>query len=117
VPFYQEEQLMVTLRDKIRGCIAASWVGSAMGAAVEGWSPQRIDETYGFVQELMTYKHYQAYTDWQRPLGTTEDGIERQKLMNTAVIRKKDRITADDLVQVWIEKLQAGAHDLQAGAL
>ncbi|HHX44446.1 MAG TPA: hypothetical protein GX714_10735 [Chloroflexi bacterium] len=97
---------MVTLRDKIRGCIAASWVGSAMGAAVEGWSPQRIDETYGFVQELMTYKHYQAYTDWQRPPGTTEDGIERQKLMNTAVIRKKDRITADDLVQVWIEKLQ-----------
>ena len=97
---------MVTLRDKIRGCIAASWVGSAMGAAVEGWSPQRIEETYGYLQELKSYKHYQAYTDWQRPPGTTEDGIERQKLMNTAVILKQDRITADDLVQVWIEKLQ-----------
>ena len=97
---------MVTLRDKIRGCIAASWVGSAMGAAVEGWSPQRIEETYGYLQELKSYKHYQAYTDWQRPPGTTEDGIERQKLMNTAVIRKKGRITADDLVQVWKERLQ-----------
>ena len=97
---------MVTLRDKIRGCIAASWVGSAMGAVVEGWTPERIQETYGYLQELGGYQHYRAYTDWPRPPGTTEDGIERQKLMNTAVIRKKDRITADDLVQVWVEKLQ-----------
>jgi ADP-ribosylglycohydrolase len=37
--------------------------------------------------------------------GTTEDGIERQKLISTAIIRKQDRITADDLVQVWLETL------------
>ncbi|MBC7237846.1 MAG: ADP-ribosylglycohydrolase family protein [Chloroflexi bacterium] len=97
---------MITLEDKIRGCIAGSWVGSAMGAAVEGWTPERIRETYGFLQELKSYKHYTAYTDWQRPPGTTEDGIERQKLMNTAVIAKGDRITADDLVRVWVETLQ-----------
>jgi ADP-ribosylglycohydrolase len=96
---------MVTLREKIRGCIAATWVGSAMGATVEGWTPERIQEAYGFVQELRPYKHYTAYTDWERLPGTTEDGIERQKLMNTAVIRKGDRITADDLVQVWVETL------------
>ena len=96
---------MVTLRQKIRGCIAGSWVGSAMGAAVEGWDPERIEATYGFLQELRGYKHYTRYTDWQRPPGTTEDGIERQKLMNTAVIRKKDRISADDLVRVWVDVL------------
>ena len=96
---------MITLREKIRGCIAGSWVGSAMGAAVEGWLPQRIEETYGFLSELKSYKHYTRYTDWQRPPGTTEDGIERQKLMNTAVILKQDRITADDLVQVWVDVL------------
>ena len=96
---------MLTLKDKIRGCIAGSWVGSAVGAAVEGWPPERIEETYGYLDTLQTYKHYRAYTDWQRMPGTTEDGIERQKLMNTAVIRKRDRISADDLVKVWLECL------------
>ncbi|MHB1318852.1 MAG: ADP-ribosylglycohydrolase family protein [Anaerolineae bacterium] len=96
---------MLTLRQKIRGCLAGSWVGSAMGAAVEGWSAQRIRETHGTFQELASYKHYRGYTDWQRLPGTTEDGIERQKLMNLAVIRKQDRITADDLVAVWVDVL------------
>jgi ADP-ribosylglycohydrolase len=96
---------MLTLKQKIRGCIAGSWVGSAMGAAVEGWSRERIQQTYGTFQELRSYKHYTSYTDWQRPAGTTEDGIERQKLMNLAVIRKQDRITADDLVAVWVDVL------------
>ena len=96
---------MLTLKEKIRGCIAGSWVGSAMGAAVEGWSPERIAETYGFLDELKPYKHYTAYTDWERMPGTTEDGIERQKLMNTAVIEKDDRISADDLVAVWLKYL------------
>jgi len=96
---------MTNLKEKIRGCIAATWVGSAMGAAVEGWLPDRIQATYGYVQTLESYKHYRQYTDWQRPPGTTEDGIERQKLLNTAVIRKQDRITADDLIAVWKQDL------------
>ena len=96
---------MSSLRSKFRGCIAASWVGSAMGAAVEGWSPQRIKETYGFLSELRPYKHYARYTDWDRPAGTTEDGIERQKLIATAIIEKQDRILAHDLTQVWLRDL------------
>jgi ADP-ribosylglycohydrolase len=96
---------MVTLRDKFRGCIAATWVGSAMGAAVEGWSRQRIQETHGFLTELRSYRHYTAYTDWTRPPGTTEDGIERQKLIATAIIEKGDRILAHDLVAVWVRDL------------
>jgi ADP-ribosylglycohydrolase len=96
---------MVTLKDKFAGCIAGSWVGSAMGAAVEGWSRERIRETYGFLRELRPYKHYTAYTDWDRPPGTTEDGIERQKMIATAIIEKKDRILAHDLVAVWVRDL------------
>ena len=96
---------MVTLRDKFAGCIAASWIGSAMGAAVEGWSRERIRETYGFLRELRPYKHYTAYTDWDRPPGTTEDGIERQKLIATAIMEKGDRILAHDLVAVWVRDL------------
>jgi ADP-ribosylglycohydrolase len=76
-----------------------------MGAAVEGWSPERIQEVHGFVDRLLPYKHYRAYTDWDRPPGTTEDGIERQKLIATAIIEKQDRILAHDLVAVWVRDL------------
>lgn len=97
---------MSTLREKFRGCIAASWAGSAMGAAVEGWSRERIAEQYGVLDRLLPYKHYTAYTDWARPAGTTEDGIERQKLIATAIIEKQERILAHDLVAVWLRDLQ-----------
>jgi ADP-ribosylglycohydrolase len=96
---------MLTLRSKFRGCIAASWVGSAMGAAVEGWSRERVKETYGVLDRLVSYRHYTHCTDWQRPPGTTEDGIERQKLVATAIIEKQDRINAQDLVAVWLRDL------------
>ncbi len=115
---------MVTLREKFRGCIAGSWVGSAMGAAVEGWSREKIARTHGFLDRLLPYKHYtsaevsegtssprapsEPKVDWLREPGTTEDGIERQKLIATAIIEKRDRIQAHDLVAVWLRDLEAG---------
>jgi ADP-ribosylglycohydrolase len=76
-----------------------------MGAAVEGWSPEKIRQTHGVLDRLVSYKHYTHITDWQRPPGTTEDGIERQKLIATAIIEKPGRIRADDLVRVWLRDL------------
>jgi ADP-ribosylglycohydrolase len=90
---------MPTLKDKFRGCIAGSWVGSAMGAALECWTPEKIERTYGVLRDLVGYTHYRS--GWKRPPGTTEDGIERQKLIATAIIDKRDRILASDLVEVW----------------
>jgi ADP-ribosylglycohydrolase len=97
---------MVTLREKFRGCIAGSWVGSAMGAPVEGWSREQIAERHGFLRELLPYAHYTRETEWQRLPGTTEDGIERQKLIATAIIEQKGRILAHDLVAVWLRDLE-----------
>ncbi len=97
---------MVSLKDKFRGCIAGSWVGSAMGAAVEGWSPQMIKQEHGYLDKLLPYKHYTEYTDWLRPPGTTEDGIERQRLIATAIIEKQDRIAAHDLVKIWLRDVK-----------
>ena len=91
---------MVTLKDKFFGCIAGCHIGSAMGAAVEGMTYQEIEEKYGFVDRLMTYMHYN--NGWQREPGTTEDGVERQKLMITAIGEKKDRVTAEDVRAIWI---------------
>ena len=51
---------MAELRDKFLGCVAATWVGSAMGAAVEGWPREKIRQQHGYLEELLTYKHYSA---------------------------------------------------------
>jgi ADP-ribosylglycohydrolase len=93
---------MVTLQERFRGCIAATWAGSAMGAAVEGWSPEKIQAEHGYLETLLPYRHYHDYTEWHRAPGTTEDGIERQKYIATAIIEKQDRILAHDLVAVWL---------------
>jgi len=90
---------VITLKEKFFGCIASTWIGSAMGAAVEGWDRKDIEEKYGWLDQMLPYKHW--FKGWRFPGGTTEDGIERQKLMSTAIIEKGDRITAGDLVRVW----------------
>ncbi|MGB9595832.1 MAG: ADP-ribosylglycohydrolase family protein [Candidatus Poribacteria bacterium] len=95
---------MATLFEKIYGCISASHIGSSMGAAVEGWNKERIYEKYGILDKLLPYEHYG--NKWIRPPGTTEDGIERQKLMLTAIIEKKDRVTAEDVVKIWLRDIK-----------
>ncbi len=94
----------VSLRDKFYGCIAACHIGSAMGAPVEGWTYQRIEEKYGLVDRLLSYQHYG--NGWDREPGTTEDGVERQKLMITAIMEKKDRVNAEDVRAVWVREIK-----------
>jgi len=91
------------LRDRIFGCIAGSRMGSAFGAPVEGWPVEKIKAKYGVLEEFKSYGHYKK--QWQRPPGTTEDGIERQKLMCLAIIEKQDSITVEDLARKWVEIL------------
>lgn len=90
---------MVSLRDRYFGCIAATWIGSSMGAAVEGWEWRRIEQEHGRLARLLPYEHYE--NGWTRPPGTTEDGIERQKLFAEAIIEKGGRVSAADVVAVW----------------
>jgi len=100
----------VGLRDKFFGCIAGCHIGSSMGAVVEGWSWQRIQETHGTLDKLLSYRHYG--NDWQREPGTTEDGVERQKLMITAILEKKDRVTAEDVRRAWVDHMNPKAPGL-----
>jgi len=89
----------VTLRDKFFGCICGAHIGSAMGAPVEGWSIEKTEAKYGVLDRLVAYEHYD--NGWLREAGTTEDGIDRQKLMITAIIEKGGRINAEDLRRIW----------------
>ena len=93
-----------TLRDKFFGCIAACHIGSSMGAVVEGWSYERIEKQFGTHDRLRTYQHYR--NGWDREPGTTEDGVERQKLMITAIIEKKDRVNAEDVRAIWLRDIK-----------
>ena len=91
----------ITLRDKFFGCICGCHIGSAMGAAVEGMTWPEIDEKYGFVEDFLPYEHYG--NGWKREPGTTEDGVERQKLMITAIMEKGGRVTAEDVRAAWVK--------------
>jgi len=75
-----------------------------MGAAVEGWSWEKINAEYGVLEDFTTYEHYD--NGWKRLPGTTEDGIERQKFMITAIIEKKDRVTAEDVRAMWLRDMK-----------
>lgn len=93
-----------TLRDKFFGCIAGVHIGSAMGAPVEGWSWRKIQDEYGTLERLLPYEHYGNH--WKREPGTTEDGVERQKLMITAILEKNDRVTAEDVRRIWLRDIK-----------
>jgi len=95
----KEKKDEVSLSEKFYGCICGSHIGSSMAAIVEGWLYTRIEEKYGTLDELLPYEHYD--NGWVRNAGTTEDGIERQKLMITAIMRKGDRVNAEDVRAVW----------------
>ncbi len=102
----------VSLREKFFGCIAGCHIGSAMGAAVEGWPWERIEREHGTLDKLLSYHHYGNSNDWMREPGTTEDGVERQKLMITAIIEKQDRINAEDLRRAWVDHMNPNAAGL-----
>ncbi len=90
-----------SIYDKIYGIILGSRAGSSMGAITEMVvDMDRITEIYGVLDQFIPYIHYNV--PWTRPSGATEDGIERQKLISTAIIEKQDRITDRDLMNTWI---------------
>ena len=102
----------VKLKDKFFGCIAGCHIGSAMGAPLEGSSWESIEKEYGTLDKLLPYHHYGASNTWMREPGTTEDGVERQKLMITAILEKKDRINAEDLRRSWVDHMNPNAPGL-----
>lgn len=94
----------VGLRDKFFGCITGVHLGSSMAAPVEGWTWEEIEREHGTLEQLLSYEHYGNH--WKREPGTTEDGVERQKLMITAIIEKQDRVTAEDVRQIWVRDIK-----------
>ena len=49
---------MPTLEDRVYATLAVTRIASVMGAVVENWSIDRVEETHGIFQELAEYEHY-----------------------------------------------------------
>ena len=97
----------MSLRDKFFGCICGAHIGSAMGFIVEGLPYSQVVEKYGVLDSLV---HPWDYPDGtKREPGSTEDGIERQKLMITAIMEKGDRVTAEDVRKIWVRDINPKA--------
>lgn len=111
-PGEMQNAVKVSLKDKFFGCIAGCHIGSSMGAPVEGNSWSRIEKEHGTLEKLLPYHHYGNSNNWMREPGTTEDGVERQKLIITAIIEKQDRINAEDLRRSWVDHMNPNAAGL-----
>jgi ADP-ribosylglycohydrolase len=95
------EVVRSSIYDKIYGILLGSRGGSSLGAVVEGvGSIDEIERLYGVFNEFLACNHYDVF--WSHPAGGTEDGIERQKSISTAIIEKQDRINAGDLMKIWV---------------
>jgi len=87
--------------DRMFGALLGFRAGCSMGAATEyNWEQQRIESTFGLVDDFKPFVHYGD--SWSHPAGATEDGGERHKLICTAIIENQDRISYQDLKDVWL---------------
>jgi ADP-ribosylglycohydrolase len=104
---------------RIYGAVAGAFIGNAMGEPPEGYTWERIEKTYGFLDRFVAStkppggerRRPQRYgPDWvtrpyDRQAGWTEDGMERYKLLACAVIRKGGRVNVEELAREWIERI------------
>ena len=89
------ELIRSIIYDRIYGATLGFRAGCAMGAITEYlWPQDRVKEVFGFQNEFIPY--------WMHPAGATEDGGERHKLICTAIIEKQDRISCQELKDVWL---------------
>jgi len=87
--------------DRIYGALIGFRAGCSIGASTEyNWPQDRIQEIFGFQDKFLPFKHYGD--TWTHPAGATEDGGERHKLICTAIIEKQDRISYQELKDVWL---------------
>lgn len=115
---------MTRLYDKIFGCIAASRIASAMAVPTEGLDEDEIKDKYGVVDDFIPNpRKHRGKEFFARPslvklqkhefthkAAETEDGIERQKLLTSAIMNNNGRITVEDWAKVIKEDVDPEKH-------
>lgn len=103
---------MSKLFDKILGCIAASQVGSALGQPAENLTREELRARFGTIDRLLGFE----LNGEQHPAGTTEDGVERQKLLILAIEEKQGPPTCRDFARTWLRVVKEESFGKVAGA-
>ncbi|WP_332718978.1 ADP-ribosylglycohydrolase family protein [Pelagibacterium mangrovi] len=109
--------MAATTYSKIFGSIAGSRIGSSMSMPTEHLPIEESERRYGFLDEMRGITQNAKEFRWPHgpltlkkqyefPAGSTEDGIERQKLIADAIIQKNDRINIHDLAQSWLRNIR-----------
>ena len=109
---------MTRLFEKIYGCEAAGTIANSMGDVTEGSSWQEIEKEWGFVDTMLAQDKEDkvrksdtslgppfVYHAHRRAPGATEDGMERHRLLTSAVLKKNGRISVWDLAATWAEEI------------
>jgi ADP-ribosylglycohydrolase len=111
------------LFQKVFGSVAASNIGSAIGAAVEwvsvpggGW--KAVEEAFGWVDKPIAWVQKERdvrywnnsprlhYYRMDMEPGMTEDGAEIRYLLELAIIEKNGRVTVDDVAEIWRREIK-----------
>lgn len=115
------------ITDRVYGCLIGGAIGDALGAPVEGWTHERIDDEYGQLEEFKQY--YMPHSNSQ-PGAVTSDTTLRHYL-SLSVVNAGGRVTPEEFADVlrehlnpdrtWIndeitlKKLSAGVNPWDAG--
>lgn len=114
---------------KIYGCEAAGTIANAMGDVPEGLLWPEIEAKYGFIDQCLP-QHRKGgrrknpisplgpdlvYHDHDRPAGMTEDGMERHRLVTSAILKKGGRIDIMDLARTWAEEIDPAKFGFSLG--
>jgi ADP-ribosylglycohydrolase len=89
------------ISDAVYGCLIGGAIGDSLGAPVEGWTHQRIQEEYGTFEEFRQY--YMPYSNTE-PGTITSDTAMRHYLC-LAIVQCGGRVTPTDFAEVLCEHL------------
>lgn len=90
-----------TIKESVYGCLIGGAIGDALGAPVEGWTHERIQEEYGTLTEFKQY--YMPYSKTE-PGTITSDTAMRHYLC-LAVVEAAGRVSPPEVADVLRQHL------------
>lgn len=85
------------LEDKILGCLLGGALGNAMGSIVENWTYERIERTYGRIEEPLLLDRI-----------VTEDDTRVAMLYCEAYLKYQRHVTPEEFAAVWQARFDPG---------
>ncbi|MFC6613597.1 ADP-ribosylglycohydrolase family protein [Halopenitus salinus] len=89
------------IADDVYGCLIGGAIGDALGAPVEGWTYERIEEEYGTLQDFKQYDMPYANTH----AGAVTSDTTLRQILSLAIVENGSRVTPEEFGQVFCDRL------------